>query len=166
MKEDVNGNTLIQKIPYSLLNWGRAAKSHLYYFEILQNKILRAILFCPSRSQTNLLYSKRKVLKLNDMINMEIANFMFKFNNQMFQDFFNNYFTKLGNVHNYNIRQTTRAELFQCSVASESKRKTLHHIGLKVWKNVPKEFRHHPFPTFKKYFKINTFLNNECCEIV
>ena len=82
-------------IQYTLLNWGRAPKSYLYNLKILQNKILRAILFCSSRSPTNLLYSKLKVLKLDDMINMEIAKFMFKFNNQMLPDFFNKYFTKL-----------------------------------------------------------------------
>ena len=91
---------------------------------------------------------------------------MFKFNNQMLLDFFNNYFTKLDNVHNYNTRQKTRAEFFQYFVASESRRKALHYIGLKVWKNVPKEFRHFPFPTFKKYLKTNILLNYECCEIV
>ena len=49
-------------IQYSLLNCGRAAKSYLYKLKILQNKILRAVLFCSSRSPTNLLYSKLKVL--------------------------------------------------------------------------------------------------------
>ena len=61
---------------------------------------------------------------------MRIAKLMFKFSNQMFLDFFNNYFTKLDNVHNYNTRQKTRAEVFQYSVAFESRRKTLHRIGL------------------------------------
>ena len=91
---------------------------------------------------------------------------MFKCNNQMLPDFFNNYCIKLENVYNYNSRQKTRAEFFQYSVASESRRKALDHIGLKVWKNAPKEFCHCPFPTFKKYFKTNTLLNYECCEIV
>ena len=66
------------------------------------------------------------------MINIEIAKFMFKFSNQMHPDFFKNYFTKLDNVHNYNTRQKTRAEYFQYSVASESRRKIFHDIGLKV----------------------------------
>ena len=43
---------------------------------------------------------------------MEIAKFRFKFNNQMLPDFFNNYFTKLDNVHIYNTRQKNRAEFF------------------------------------------------------
>ena len=66
------------------------------------------------------------------MMNMEIAKFIFKFNNQMLPEFFNNYFTKLDNVHNYNIRQKSQAEFFQYFGASESRRKTLHYIGLKV----------------------------------
>ena len=57
---------------------------------------------------------------------------MFIFNNQMLPDFFNTFFTKLDNVHNYNTRQKNRAEFFQYSVASESRMKTLHHIGIKV----------------------------------
>ena len=123
-------------------------------------------MFCPSCFPTNLLYLKPKVFKLDNMINIEIAIFHVKFYNQMLPDFFNNYFTKLDNVYNYKTRQITRAEFFQYSVASESREKTLHHIGLKVWKNVPKEFRHCPFPTFKKYLKRNTLLNYECYEIV
>ena len=91
-------------IQYSLLNWGRAAKSYLYNLKIFQNNILRAILFCPPHSLTNLLYSKLKVLKLDDMINTEIAKFMFKFNDQMLPDFFNNCLTKLDNVCNYNTK--------------------------------------------------------------
>ena len=84
----------------------------------------------------------------------------------MLSDFFNKYFTILDNVHNYNTGQKTQAEFFQYSVAFESRRKTLHHIGLKVRKNVPKEFRHCPIPTFEKYFKTNTLLIYECCESV
>ena len=84
---------------------GRAAKSYLNIFKILLNKILRTILFCPSQSPTNLLYSKLKALKLDYMINMKIAKFIFKFSDQVLSDFFNNCFPKLDNVHIYNTRQ-------------------------------------------------------------
>ena len=36
---------------------------------------------------------------------MEIAKFMSKFNIQMLPEFFNNHFTKLDNVYEYNTRQ-------------------------------------------------------------
>ena len=100
------------QLQYSLLNWGRAAKSNLQKLVILQNKILRASLSRPKHHQTTLLYSEFGVLKLEDMINMEFAKFMYKFNNKMLPESFNNYFTKLDDVHKYKTRQKHRNEFF------------------------------------------------------
>ena len=86
------------------------------------------------------------------MITKEYAKFIFKFNNHMLPDFFNYYFTKLKNK--YITKQKQRNEFFQFRITSKSGRKTLHHICLKVWKNVPTKLRHYPFPTFKKIFQI------------
>ena len=66
-------------IQYSLINWGRAAKSHYHKLLILQNKILRACLFRLRRYETNILYSRFRVLKLEDIIKMEFAKFVFKY---------------------------------------------------------------------------------------
>ena len=43
---------------YSLLNWGRAAKSCLHQLEVLQKEFIRASLFSPQTTTTNLLYFK------------------------------------------------------------------------------------------------------------
>ena len=128
------------QLQYSLLNWGRAAKSNLQKLVILQNKILRASLFRPKHHQTTLLYSEFGVLKLENMINMEFAKFMYKFNNKMLPESFNNYFTKLDDVHKYKTRQKHRNEFFQFYIASKTGQKNLRHICINVWKNVPAEY--------------------------
>ena len=92
-------------LQYSLLNWGRACKSHYHKLVILQSNILRACLFRPLHHPTNSLYSDCSVSKLEDTTKMEFAKFMFKFNNNMLPTFFNNYFLKLDKVHNYNTGQ-------------------------------------------------------------
>jgi len=46
------------------------------------------------------------------MIQMEFAKFLFKFNNQMLPNSFDEYFIKLGKIHNYNTRQKQRNEFF------------------------------------------------------
>ena len=143
-------------LQYSLLNWGRAAKTHLHKLEVLQNKILRACLFGSRHYNTNSLYSKLGVLKLNDMIKMEMAKFMFKFNNQMLPSSFNNYFIELDKIHNYNTRQKSRNEFYQTYVRTEMGSKMLHHVCLNVWKSIPQEIRHCSFLSFKKYFKCTT----------
>ena len=111
----------------SLVNWGRANKIHYHNLVILQNKILRASLFLPMHHPTNLLYTKFGVLKLDDMIKMELAKFMFKFNNKMFPNSFNNYFLRLDKLHKYNTRQTKRNEYFQSFISSEAGRRVLCH---------------------------------------
>ena len=135
-------------IQYSKLNWRRASKS-IYKLKILQNKILRAMFFCTKQDRTNLLYFKLKILKLDDMIATEYAKFIFKFNNHSLPDSFSCYVTKLESVHKYNSKQKQRNEHFQFCISSKSVRKTLHHICLKVWKNVPTKFRHCPFSTLR-----------------
>ena len=76
------------------------------------------------------------------MIHMEFAKFMFKFNNKMLPESFYSYFTKLDNVLKHFTRQKHRNEYNQFYTTSESGKKTLHHICLNTWKNVPKEYRH------------------------
>ena len=110
-------------IQYSLLKRGRAAKSHFHKLSTLQNKILKACLFCPRRYETNLLCSRFRVLKLDDMIKMEFAKFIFKYSNNMLPNSFNNYFIKLENIHNYNTRQKSRNEYFQTSFGNETGKK-------------------------------------------
>ena len=92
-------------LQYSLLNWGRASKSHLQKLKILQNKIIRASLFCPHKYPTFLLYFRFGVLQLDDMIKMEFAKFAYKVSNKKLPNSFDNYFTDLEYIHNYNTRQ-------------------------------------------------------------
>jgi len=54
-------------IQYSLFNWGKAAKTHYHKLSVLRNKILRACLFSSRKYQTNVLYSRLKFLKIEDI---------------------------------------------------------------------------------------------------
>ena len=87
------------------------------------------MIFCSKQQQqdqTNLLYFKLKILKLDDTIAGEYAKFISKLNNHMLPDSFNYYFTKLESVHKYNTKQKQRNKYFQFHISSESGRKTLH----------------------------------------
>ena len=81
------------------MNCGRASKCHLYRIKVFQNSFLRASLFRKSDCPINVLYSTFGVLKLDDMIDMEHVKFLFRFNNNMFLDYFKNYFVTLETIH-------------------------------------------------------------------
>ena len=52
---------------------------------------LRACLSRPRCYETNILYFRFRILKLEDMIKMKFAKFMFKYSNDMLPNFFNNH---------------------------------------------------------------------------
>jgi len=53
------------------------------------------------------------------MIEMKYAKFMYRFNNNMLPECFNNYFVKLETIHNYNTRQKTKKDFFQTFARTE-----------------------------------------------
>ena len=149
----VHNSMFHSHIQYSLINWGRAAKSHYHKLSILLNEFLRVCLFHPLRYETNLLHSRFRILKLEDMLKMEFAKFIFKYSNNMLLNSFNNHFIKLENMHNYNTRQKTRNEYFQTFFGTGTEKKTLHHFGLNEWKSIPQEYRQCSFIKLKKFCK-------------
>ena len=48
-----------------------------------------------------------------DMIDMEFAELVFEFKSKMLPTSLDKYFTKIANIHNYNIRKETRNEFYQ-----------------------------------------------------
>ena len=66
---------------YTSINWRRTTKSCLHQLEVLQNNFIKTSLFLLKTTTINLLYFKSRVLKLKDLVKMEIARFMFTFKN-------------------------------------------------------------------------------------
>ena len=99
-------------LQYSLINWDRACKTNLQKISVVQNKIIGVCLFCLKHHPIVGLYSKFEVLRLEDMINMELAKVMFKCSNKMLPKSLDSYFMKLDIIHNYNMRQKVKMSSF------------------------------------------------------
>ena len=84
-----------------MVNWGRVTKSCLHQLEVLMYRFRRASLFLPKTTTTSLLCFKFQVLKLKDMVKMEIAKFTFRFKNKMLPISFDYYFPNLSEIHKY-----------------------------------------------------------------
>ena len=77
----------------------------------LQNKFIRASLFLQKTITINLLHFKFQVLKLKDMVKLEIAKYMFRLKNKMLAISFDNYFTNLSEIHKYIIKQKLKMDI-------------------------------------------------------
>ena len=130
--------TLFQsKIQYSILNWGRAAPTLLSSIQVMQNRYIRASLFLPRQTSTNVLYNKFNVIKLTDLIKLECAYFMYKFVNKMLPTEFQNYYTNLKDIHQHNTRQKKTQEFYFPNCKSNTDKKMLQYLGVKVWSEIP-----------------------------
>ena len=66
-----------------------------YPLVIMQNKIIRASLFCHKRTLIENLHDNFHVLKLSDLIKLEYVKLMYWFENNLLPVSFNKYFTNL-----------------------------------------------------------------------
>ena len=80
--------------------------------KLFKTVFLRASLFRPSRFSVNALYFEFGVLKLDDMIDMEYAKFLFRFSNNMLPNYFNSCFTSLDSIHHHYTRQKSEKDFF------------------------------------------------------
>ena len=94
-------STFQSTLLYSLINWGRAAKSYLHYLEVLQNTFTRASLILPKTTTTNLLYLNFQVLTIKDMVKMENV----KFKDKLLRISFVKCFTNNDEIHENKTRQ-------------------------------------------------------------
>ena len=89
---------------YGILLWGNTCKSYLDKLIKLQKWAIRTISNSHYRSHTGPLFSKHDILTLNDMFNLELGVFMFKYSSNELPNVFNDFFMKRSDIHNYPTR--------------------------------------------------------------
>ena len=84
---------------YGLLVWRATYTSYLQLINILQNKALHIISNKQRWTNSTILYSGLKILKFQDLIKLEIAKFMFSYDNCQLPPTFVHYFLKISQIH-------------------------------------------------------------------
>ena len=86
--------------------------SYLQPINILQNKALRIISNKQRWTNSTILYSGLKILKFQDLIKLEIAKFMFSYDNCQLPPIFVNYFLKISQIHSRSTRFSDKNFLY------------------------------------------------------
>ena len=71
------------QILYGCSAWSLSTLKNIQTINVLQKKCLRIINFKPFNSHTNDLFASNKIIKLNDLINMEQINLAFQFKHKL-----------------------------------------------------------------------------------
>ena len=116
-------------VEYCLIAWGNVKPSKLKPLEILQKKCIRNIAGVKYRSHTNPIFSRLKILKVNDLVKYQIYTFMYNYINNFCPNSFTGFFTPYNNEN--------RSRNFRLPVPFK---KSLDHFPSynvpKIWNNL------------------------------
>ena len=96
---------------YGILVWGNTCKTYLNKLVKLQKWAIRTVSNSQYRSHTGPIFSKYKILTVNDMYNLELGAFMYKHSTNGLPNVFNDYFVKRSDIHNYPTRRANDLNL-------------------------------------------------------
>ena len=130
---------------------------------LLQKKAMRIICHSNYRAHTDFLFKSNRILKVNDIYNLNLGVFMFQLNRKELPKVFYNMFTTNDQYHNYPTRQASFFHLPRTRTLFANKIFT--NSGPKFWNSLSPEIREtNTVYTFKRKLKIsllNAYNNNQ-----
>ena len=98
---------IYSKIKYGLSVYGLTSEANVSKVQILQNKLLKVLLNKTRRFSTNKLHNEIEILKVKDLIKLEISTFVYNYFKGNLPSPFNGYFCTFNEVHSINTRENT-----------------------------------------------------------
>ena len=99
---------------YCIHVWGKSYDTHLHHLIILRKKLIRIINGIPPRTNVDKLYVMHNILLVKRLYSYDVVLFMSKYSNQLLPGVFNNLFSKLADVHEYNTRYASTQHMYVC----------------------------------------------------
>ena len=112
-------------LSYGLLVCGLTCESYKLALFRLQKKVVKCIHSEPLHTHSSPLFKSSNLLKLDDLLKVNILSFVYKATNNLSPSCFQDYFTYNSNIHGYRARQVERGDLY----------KKYHRSSL--WNNIP-----------------------------
>lgn len=125
-------------LQYCLLSWWQTNKSILQPLITVQNKIVKFMTFANYRDHATPSYIQLRLMKIEDIYNLELFKFMFKFHNRQLPEVYTNYFTLIKDVHSHYTRSSSLGHYFQTRFNTNFGLNSLQHNGVILWNSVPK----------------------------
>ena len=143
-------------LAYGVSTWGLTYPSLLDHILILQKKIIRIITFNEVTAPSGPLFDILQILKLNDIIFIHIVSFVYECAHNLAPALFNNYFSRIHNVHSIGTRQSKNVTYLLYDVTQPSMGSVLFIILVFVTLilyHLKSEILT-PFPIFRRMSKV------------
>ena len=93
-------------------------------------------------------------MKLVNVYKLELAKFMLELFNNKFAKLWQQNFTKIEEIHDYETRRPNKSNYFLPCVFKIEGQHKFEYRGVKLWNNISEELKNTSFNFFKKHFKL------------
>ena len=133
----------LSHLRYGIICWGRCNKTTMKPLMTLMNRAIRCILFLDQRESCTPYFLQNKILIIPDMLKLEIAKFMYCYNNNLLPTNFQKYFTRSNTIHHH----FTRFSLNNFQIPNHNSNRglrSLSYLGANLWSKIPDNIKFKP----------------------
>ena len=126
-------------LTYGLHVWGLTFPSFLTQLFIIQKRAIRIISFSEPKSHSEPLFKSLNLLKLNDVIELQILSFVqHQWSRRLLPPWFSKYLNFTSSAHSYSTTQSCNRNLYVASVNTTSYGlRSLNFTGPRLWNSLP-----------------------------
>ena len=130
---------ILSHLQYCTLLWANTYSTCLNKLRILQKKAVRIITESHYLAHTDPLFSKLKLLKLDDLYKHQLGIYMYKSTKGLLPDSMSSMVIPIHNVHDHNLRNQNGYYIHH--VRTNCRKFTIHYTGPKFWNTLPQQLR-------------------------
>ena len=120
---------------------------------VLQKRVLRLIYFFDRKERAIPLFVNAKILPITFLYYEAVCKLMFDVHNDSAPSNITKLFTRTSNIHTYNTRSST-SQFFSVKYSRlKMQKKAFSRVGVKVWNEIPNEYKNLSKKSFKKETK-------------
>ena len=137
------------KVSYGIVCWGSASNDVVNPVRVLQNRIIRTMLFKPIDTRIKSLFHELQLLNVKDLFQYEISKHVHKSLSKSLPCTFHSQYI----YRNTATRSSSRNELIINRTKKDIGKKSSTIIGATVWNSIPHEMRSLDYKHFTRTYK-------------
>ena len=99
------------------------------------------------------MFKNMNILKIEDICLLELGKFMHRVNSNDVPSNFENYFTRIENMHSYNLRSIRNKTFYTKHVNTNKYKNWLTNSGVNLWEKIDPEMKKLSYKVFAKKYK-------------
>ena len=126
---------------YGIIAWGNTYSTTLKPLYVLQKKALCLMTFSKFHEHSSPLFKTLNIIKLHDLVSYQIAIFMYRYKNRLLPLVFNNLFTEVSEVHQYNTRSAAKQSYYIPKVRTNYGKCNIRFQAPMIWNAINEQVK-------------------------